>query len=172
VAPETFERLVHKYYNLFLFKDSSGQDGIATSHVEKGGVFLVRGAEGNYSHWLTDIGGSYDGFLLSTANCFSENISSLIDSIEKKDQGKAGEISEILTNVVSEVFALVQPLPCGNPFTNANKAIDHFFALGPGADAMEGPMLHEKIRIPSDVIRMTGAILTHYNLMPEKGYME
>jgi hypothetical protein len=77
----------------------------------------------------------------------------------------------MLTSVVSEVFASVQPLPYGNPFTNANKAIDHFFAFGPSADTTEGPMLHEKIRIPPDVIRMTGAILTHYNMMPEKGYM-
>ena len=169
VAPETFERLVQKYFNLFLFKDSSGQDRIATSDVDKDGVFLVRGAEGNYAYWLTD--GSYDGFLLSTANCFSQNISSLIESLKKNDQGKASEISEMLTSVVSEVFASVQPLPYGNPFTNANKAIDHFFAFGPSADTTEGPMLHEKIRIPPDVIRMTGAILTHYNMMPEKGYM-
>jgi dihydrodipicolinate synthase/N-acetylneuraminate lyase len=172
VAPETFERLVQKYSNLVFFKDSSGQDNIATSGVYKGGVFLVRGAEGNYAHWLTGTGGSYDGFLLSTANCFSQNLSSLIESLEKNDQEKAREISERLTIVVSEVFALVQPLPYGNPFTNANKAIDHFFAFGPSANTTEGPMLHEKIRIPHDVIQATGAILTHYNLMPEKGYME
>ena len=172
VAPETFKRLVKKYPNLVFFKDSSGQDSIATSDVYKGGVFLVRGAEGNYAHWLTGTGGSYDGFLLSTANCFSQSLYSLIESLEKNDQGKAREISERLTIVVSEVFALVQPLPYGNPFTNANKAIDHFFAFGPLANATEGPMLHEKIRIPYDVIQATGAILTHYNLMPEKGYMD
>ncbi|MGZ3580978.1 MAG: dihydrodipicolinate synthase family protein, partial [Syntrophales bacterium] len=99
VAPETFESLVHKFSNLFLFKDSSGQDGIAASSVDKDGVFLVRGAEGNYAYWLTDAGGSYNGFLLSTANCFSQNISSLIKSLEENDQEKAGEISEKLTSV-------------------------------------------------------------------------
>jgi dihydrodipicolinate synthase/N-acetylneuraminate lyase len=172
VAPETFERLVRKYSNLIFFKDSSGKDSIAISAVHKGGVFLVRGAEGSYAQWLTGTGGCYDGFLLSTANCFSQNLSSLIESLEKNDQEKAREISEKLTIVVSEVFALVQPLPYGNPFTNANKAIDHFFAFGPSANTLDGPMLHEKIRLPHDVIQMTGAILTHYNLMPEKGYME
>jgi dihydrodipicolinate synthase/N-acetylneuraminate lyase len=171
VAPETFERLVQKYSNLVFFKDSSGQDNIATSDVYKGGVFLVRGAEGSYAQWLTGTGGSYDGFLLSTANCFSQNLSSLIESLEKNDLGKAREISERLTAAVSEVFALVQPLPYGNPFTNANKAIDHFFAFGPSANKIEEPMLHEKIRIPHDVIQATGAILTHHSLMPEKGYM-
>jgi dihydrodipicolinate synthase/N-acetylneuraminate lyase len=172
VAPETFERLVQKYSNLVFFKDSSGQDNIATSDVYKGGVFLVRGAEGSYAHWLTGTGGCYDGFLLSTANCFSQNLSYLIESLEKNDQGKARDISEGLTTVVSEVFALVQPLPYGNPFTNANKTIDHFFAFGPSANTTEGPMLHEKIRIPQDVIQATGAILTDHSLMPEKGYME
>lgn len=172
VAPETFERLVQKYSHLIFFKDSSGQDSIATSGVYKGGIFLVRGAEGNYAHWLTDTGGSYDGFLLSTANCFPRSLSSLIESLEKNDQKKARDISERLTIVVSEVFALVQPLPYGNPFTNANKAIDHFFAFGPSANKTEEPMLHEKIRLPRDVIQATGAILTHHNLMPEKGYME
>ena len=172
VAPETFGMLVQRYSNLVFFKDSSGQDSIATSDIYKGGVFLVRGAEGNYAQWLTGTGGCYDGFLLSTANCFSRNFSSLIESLEKNDEEKAREISERLTMVVSEVFALVQPLPYGNPFTNANKAIDHFFAFGPLANATEGPMLHEKIRIPHDVIQATGAILTHYNLMPEKGYMD
>jgi dihydrodipicolinate synthase/N-acetylneuraminate lyase len=172
VAPETFERFVEKYSNLVFFKDSSGQDNIATSDVYNGGVFLVRGAEGNYAHWLTGTGGSYDGFLLSTANCFSQYLSSLIESLEKNDLGKAREISERLTTAVSEVFALVQPLPYGNPFTNANKAIDHFFAFGPSANTTDGPMLHEKIRIPHGVIQATGAILTHHSLMPEKGYME
>jgi len=172
VAPETLERLVQKFSNLFLFKDSSGQDSVATSGVDKGGVFLVRGAEGNYAQWLTGTGGSYDGFLLSTANCFSQNLSSLIESLEKKELEKAREILERLTIVVSEVFALVQPLPYGNPFTNANKAIDHFSAFGPRANTTEGPMLHEKIRIPRNVIQATGAILSHHNLMPEKGYME
>ena len=172
VAPETFERLVQKFSNLFLFKDSSGQDRIATSDVYKGGVFLVRGAEGSYAQWLTGTGGSYDGFLLSTANCFSHNLSSLIENLEKKELGKAREISGRLTTVVSEVFALVQPLPYGNPFTNANKAIDHFFAFGPRAITTEGPMLHKKIRIPHNVIQATGAILTHHDLMPERGYME
>lgn len=171
VAPETFEQLVQKYSNLIFFKDSSGQDNIATSNVYKGGVFLVRGAEGSYAQWLTGTGRSYDGFLLSTANCFSQNLSSLIESLQKNDNEKAREISEKLTNVVSEVFVLVQQLPYGNPFTNANKAMDHFFAFGPSANTTEGPLLHEKNRIPHDVIQATGAILTRYNLMPEKGYM-
>ncbi|HUH65055.1 MAG TPA: dihydrodipicolinate synthase family protein [Syntrophales bacterium] len=172
LAPKTFERLAKRYSNLVFFKDSSGGDSIATSNVEKDGVFLVRGAEGNYAKWLVDAGGCYDGFLLSTANCFSRQLSSLITCIEKKDVITAEALSETLTSVVGEVFALVQPLPYGNPFTNANKAIDHFFAFGSKAATTDGPMLHENVRIPRDIIQTTGGILAYYDLMPEKGYLE
>jgi dihydrodipicolinate synthase/N-acetylneuraminate lyase len=172
VSPETFGRLLGKYFNLIFFKDSSGQDRIATSEVDKGGVFLVRGAEGDYAKWLRDAGGPYAGFLLSTANCFARELSALIENLEKGDQKKADEISERLTAAITEVFALVQPLPCGNAFTNANKAIDHFFAFGPRADTKKGPMLHAKVRIPGDVIAETGAILNRRQLMPVKGYLD
>jgi dihydrodipicolinate synthase/N-acetylneuraminate lyase len=171
VSPETFGRLLGKYFNLIFFKDSSGQDRIATSAVDKGGVFLVRGAEGDYAKWLRETGGPYAGFLLSTANCFARELSSLIGSLERGDQKKAAEISARLTSVITEVFALVQPLPCGNAFTNANKAIDHFFAFGPAAGSKEGPMLHAGVRIPGDIITATGAVLRRRQLMPDKGYL-
>jgi len=171
VSPETFGRLLGKYFNMIFFKDSSGQDRIATSAVDKGGVFLVRGAEGDYAKWLRETDGPYAGFLLSTANCFARELSTLIGHLEKGDQKKAGEISARLTAAITEVFALVQPLPCGNAFTNANKAIDHFFAFGPRADSKEGPMLHAKVRIPGDIIAATGVILNRRQLMPVKGYL-
>jgi dihydrodipicolinate synthase/N-acetylneuraminate lyase len=171
VAPETFERLVGKYANLVFFKDSSGQDRIATSAVDQGGVFLVRGAEGDYAKWLQEGGGPYAGFLLSTATCFARELRFLIDSLERGDQAKALEVSARLTTVIAEVFALVQPLPCGNAFTNANKAIDHFFAFGPSAAAQEGPMLHAGVRILGDILAATGAVLTRCGLMPDKGYL-
>jgi hypothetical protein len=46
-SPETFARLVATYPNLIFFKESSGQDRIALSSADKGGVYLVRGAEGD-----------------------------------------------------------------------------------------------------------------------------
>lgn len=172
VSPETFGKLVETYSNLVFFKDSSGQDRIATSAADKGGVFLVRGAEGDYAAWLKEAGGPYAGFLLSTANCFARELSILIGHLEKGDQKKAAEISAKLTAAITEVFALVQPMPCGNAFTNANKAIDHFFAFGPGADTKEGPMLHAKIRIPGHVLAATGAVLRRMELMPVRGYLD
>ncbi len=172
VAPETFAGIAQKHSHMVFFKDSSGLDRVAASDVDKSGVFLVRGAEGDYAKWLKSAGGPYDGFLLSTANCFPQALSEIIESLANNDPKTAHNISERLTRAVREVFALVQPLPCGNPFTNANKAIDHFFAWGPSAAAKEGPMLHAQVRIPVDIIAATGVILTRHDLVPEKGYLE
>ena len=171
VSPDTFENLIGKYANLVFFKDSSGQDRIALSERDKGGVYMVRGAEGNYAGWLQDGGGPYEGFLLSTANCFARELYDLIRNLEKGELKRAGELSERLSGAIRDVFSSVQPLPCGNAFTNANKAIDHFFAYGPSAAAMEGPTLHAKVSIPADIIAATGEILSRYSLMPEKGYL-
>ncbi len=172
VSPETFERLVETRPNMIFFKDTSGEDRVATSDVDKGGVFLVRGAEGEYVNWLKDAGGSYDGFLLSTANCFPDKLSTVIESIERGDHQSAAALSDRLSRTFREVFGLVESLPYGNAFTNANKAIDHYMAFGPSADQKQGPMLHAKVRLPQDIISATGNILTRYGLIPHKGYLE
>ncbi len=172
VFPETFEILVRKYSNLIFFKDSSGADRIGLSSVEKGGVFLVRGGEGDYAKWLKEGGGCYDGFLLSIANCFAPELSSIIGNLEKGDKEKAREISERLTRILFGAFSLVKTITCGNPYTNANKAFDHFYAFGPMAQSKEGPMLKGGCRIPGEVIEAIGDLLKSQQLMPEKGYLE
>jgi len=171
-APETFAKLVAKYPNLILFKDSSGADRIALSGVDARGVFLVRGAEGDYARWLRSAGGAYDGFLLSTANSFPAGLLSVVNGIREGRLAEALRVSTALSGTVGEVFGLVGEIPCGNAFTNANKAIEHFMAFGPGASDREGPMLHGGIRIPAGIISATGDILKRYGLMPEKGYLE
>jgi dihydrodipicolinate synthase/N-acetylneuraminate lyase len=172
VAPETFERLVENCPNLIFFKDTSGEDRVATSDVDKGGVFLVRGAEGEYARWLKDANGAYDGFLLSTANCFADTLSAIIEHVERGDLQSAGAISDTISTAFHEVLDVMQPLPYGDAFTNANKAIDHFKAFGPRGHQKEGPMLHARVRLPGPIISGTGAILTSYGLMPDKGYLE
>jgi len=135
-------------------------------------VYLVRGAEGDYARWLKDTGGPYDGFLLSTANCFPEQLHEVIKKIEAEDIPSASKISEKVSGVVREVFSLVQSIPHGNAFTNANKAIDHYMAFGTEAAKKPGPMLHAKARLPHEVIAATGKALQRYRLMPQKGYLE
>ncbi|MFA6412765.1 MAG: dihydrodipicolinate synthase family protein [Syntrophales bacterium] len=171
-APETFARLTEKYSNLIFFKDSSGNDRIASSSVDKGGVFLVRGAEGDYARWLKEAGGPYDGFLLSTANSFPRELRSIIENLEKGDFKAAGETSGRLSTVIGKVFTIVQPLPHGNAFTNANKAIDHFLAYGPNAASRPGPLLHAGVRLTREILTATGEVLDSQGLLPERGYWE
>ena len=171
-APDTFARLVAKYPNLILFKDSSGADRIALSGVDAHGVYLVRGAEGDYARWLRSAGGAYDGFLLSTANSFPAGLLAVVDGIREGRLDESVRISAALSGAVGKVFGLVGEIPCGNAFTNANKAIEHFMAFGPKAADREGPMLHGGIRIPAGIVSATGDILRRYGLMPEKGYLE
>ena len=172
VAPETFQRLVEKYPNLIFFKDTSGDDGIVLSGTDTGGVYLTRGAEKEYVRWLKAAGGYYDGFLLGSANSFPEHLSMLITSIGKGDLPSARDMSEGLSKVQEEMFALVQTVPWGNQFTNANKAIDHYNAYGPSAHLKDPPLLHVGVRMPSYIIPATGEILKRYGLTPERGYLE
>ena len=171
-APETFARLVEKYSNLIFFKDSSGNDRIASSSVDKGGVFLVRGAEGDYARWLKEVSGPYDGFLLSLANCFPRELRSVIENLEKGDVKEAGEISEQLSTLIEKIFAIVQPLTHGNAFTNANKAIDHFLAYGSNAGSRPGPFLHAGVRLPEEILSATKEALESQGFLPENGYLE
>jgi dihydrodipicolinate synthase/N-acetylneuraminate lyase len=171
-SPETFADLAEKYSNLIFFKDSSGNDRIASSSVDKGGVFLVRGAEGDYARWLKEAGGPYDGFLLSTANSFPRELRSVIENLEKGYFKAAEETSRRLSTVIGKVFAIVQTLPHGNAFTNANKAIDHFLAYGPAATSRPGPLLHAGVRLPQEMLLATGKALDDQGLLPERGYWE
>ena len=170
-APETFDRLTEKYSNLIFFKDSSGNDRIASSSVDKGSVFLVRGAEGDYARWLKEAGGPYDGFLLSLANCFPRELRSVIENLEEGSCQAAAETSGRLSTLIGKVFAIVQPLTSGNAFTNANKAIDHFLAYGPNAASRPGPLLHAGVRIPREILLATGKALDSQGFLPEKGYL-
>ena len=170
ISPELASRMATRFNNFIMFKDSSGADGVASSGKDLGGVFTVRGAEGDYARWLKSAGGNYDGFLLSTANCLAREFRHMITDLEKGRIEAANAMSDRLTKTVSAVFELVSPFPDGNAFANANKAIDHFFAYGPKAAAVPPPRLHAGSSLPTEMIVETGKILQRYDLMPDKGY--
>ena len=172
ITPETFQRLVEKYPNLIFFKDTSGNDRIAQSGIDTGGIYLTRGAEKDYAGWLKGAGGLYDGFLLASANSFPKQLSSLIGYVRGGDLPSAKMISDKLSSIQNDMFTLVQSIPWGNQFTNVNKAIDHYNAFGPSAYLKEAPMLHAGVRMPGYVIPATGEILKRHDLMPQKGYMD
>ncbi len=171
ISPALIARLAESYPNFFLFKDSSGSDRVALENRNHSDVFLVRGAEGHYAAWLRESAGPYNGLLLSTANCFSAQLQAIIALLQDGKKEKAKDLSDRLTQIVDLVFGLVSNLPQGNPFTNANKAIDHFMAYGSKAETVPPPMLHTRIRLPENIIREVGEILKNAKLMPTTGYL-
>lgn len=172
ISAAVFQDLASRYGNLLLLKDTSGQDHIALADRGAGGVFLVRGAEGNYAQWLREDGGPYDGLLLSTANCFAGQLGEVIARLERDDVAGAKSLAQTLTDAVNATFAAVAAVEAGNAFTNANKAIDHVMAYGPGAADVPPPMLHAGVRLPSAVIEQAMAILRGVGMMPDQGYVD
>jgi len=170
--PEWVAALARQFPNFILFKDTSGADHVALSGQKLENVFLVRGAEGDYARWLKAAKGPYDGFLLSTANCFGRELHQIVEDLAARRLKAAQELSARLTACINEVFGIVTGLPQGNPFANANKAMDHFFAYGPKAQGAPPPRLHAGGRLPAEVIRATGQALSRHGLMPDKGYLE
>ncbi len=171
MSAETIALLAGRFANLFLCKDSSGSDRIALAGHDYGGIFLVRGMEGDYTRWLRDNDGPYDGLLLSTANCFPRELSALVESSAAGKRAEAEAISEQVSSLMAAVFPLVEDLPHGNRFTNANKAIDHFMAHGPRAANVPPPRLHGGSALPVEVIRRVGEELERHDLMPRRGYL-
>lgn len=172
ISPEVLLRLAKAYSNFYLFKDTSGRDAVAISGYDFEGVFLVRGAEGNYHRWLKINDGCYDGFLLSSANVFADELYTMITHIRKGRADIAEEISLRLSGAIAEVFKAVGDIKAGNPFANANKAIDHFRAYGRNAANLALPSLRMGLCIPENVILETYKILEKYNLLNEEGYLQ
>jgi dihydrodipicolinate synthase/N-acetylneuraminate lyase len=151
IGPETAGRLAEEFSNFYLFKDSSGADKVALSGKDLGGVFLLRGSEGDYWKWQKSNGGPYDGYLLGSSNCFAVEISMIIEQMG--------------------VTKALKDFPAGNAFTNSSKAIDHFFAYGEAAMNVEPPMIHAGVRLEKEFIEIAGEALRDNGLMPSEGYV-
>ncbi len=172
IPPDIFADLAARYPNLILFKDSGGNDGVASApDVADGGVYLVRGAEGDYAAWLAESGGPYHGLLLGSANSLHAPLADMLAELEAGHRAVAAEISDLVTRVITKTFEAVARVTDANPFTNANKALDHWLAWGDKAASHPAPMLHCGRRLPDAVVRQAGDILSEAGLMPERGYL-
>lgn len=171
MSPELVSELASRFPNFLLFKDSSGKDRVALSGQPVHGAFMMRGAESDYARWHKSSGGPYQGYLLSTANCFAKELNEMIGHLNAGRKDAASEISGRVAAAVGEVFGLVQALPRGNAFANANKAMDHFMAHGPNAGQVPPPRLHSGEVLPQDVIARTGDALKRRGLLPTSGYL-
>jgi dihydrodipicolinate synthase/N-acetylneuraminate lyase len=171
IGPDLASSLAKRFENFLFFKDSSGADRIILSGKGLDGVFAMRGGEGDYHRWLDTAGGPYNGFLLGSANCFAAQYHQIIEDLSAGHAEAAQELSARVTAVVREVASLVTTLPTGNPFANANKALDHYFAWGPRAASAPPPHLRGGSPMPLDTLRATGESLERHRLLPAEGYL-
>ncbi len=173
MSAETVAALAAEHPNFILFKDTSGADRVAASGLDFGGVFMVRGAEqGGYAPWPRSAGGPYDGFLLSTANVFADQLATMQRLLDEDHMDAAKALSAKLVEVVSAAFAIVRDFPTGNAFANANKVLDHLMAHGNSALHCEPPLLYSGVRLPMEFVRQAHALLAKHGLAPTRGYLE
>ena len=172
MSAETVWSLAAHYPNFILFKDTSGADRVAMSRLDFRGVFLVRGAEGQYARWPKMAGGCYDGFLLSTANAFASQLAEIQQCIDEGREEAASALSTRIETVVTRAFDIVATFPVGNPFTNANKLLDHVMAYGKAANLHQPPLLYSGVRLPHEYVAQATAVLHDHELLPNNGYLE
>lgn len=172
IEVELFCRLVERFPNLTFFKDSSDANRVVSFGKNLGGVFTMRGAEGNYLDCIKREGRGYDGFLLSSANSMAGQLDKMLSHARANQMDNARKASEQVTAIIHETFDLVRGMRDGNIYANSNKALDHFFAHGPGAEKVPGPRLHAGSTIPQELIFKTGEVLRRHGCMPKHGYLD
>lgn len=171
MTPETVAALAQRWPNFYLFKDTSGADRVAKAGLDYQDLFLVRGAEQEYADWHHSGGGPYNGFLLSTANCFARPFSEMLAALRSGDRPAANAISDRISRVVERVFSAAAGLSFGNPFSNANRAIDHVLAHGSEAQTAPPPFTCSGKRLPPQLIELAYQELDRQSFAPDRGYL-
>ena len=125
IKPETLKYLKDKFKKrIVLFKDTSDEDKVIDSKIDFGDLKFLRGAEKNYFNHIKPRG-KYDGFLLSTANCFGKVLREILKEVEENNFEKAENLSKKLSDIIRVSFDKGEKLNFGNPFSNVNKAFLH-----------------------------------------------
>lgn len=171
IAPNVVRELAQCYPSFFMFKDTSGEDRVIMENDRDEGIFFVRGAEGAYSTWYGKQPHKYDGFLLSSANCFAKELRIVLQSLENGETEKAALYADRIDRTISRVFEHTADLEGGNVFANANKCLDHCLALGEAWKTHRLPMRHCGDLIPEKYIVFAQEALQKENLANAKGYL-
>jgi hypothetical protein len=95
----------------------------------------------------------------------------MLDLLEADRREEALAISRVLTSVVNEMFAAAAKLPFGNPFSNANRAVDHLWAYGSGWMNAPAPLTISGNEIPRELLEMASDIVGRFPVLPERGYL-
>lgn len=171
IETETVCLLADEYSNFYLFKDTSGTDRVILSGLDFQKVFFVRGAESNYDYWSTFSGGRYPGFLLSSANVFSEELSDVLSLLKQGETDSARKLSQRISHTIEEIFQNTSSFPYGNVFTNSIKCIDHIFAYGKDWREFSPPVLHCGKLLPPEMLEFAAKTLETYGWNPQRGYL-
>ncbi|HKK70699.1 MAG TPA: dihydrodipicolinate synthase family protein [Candidatus Krumholzibacteria bacterium] len=172
IAAETFRALVGAHEEIVLFKDSSGEDRLAGETSPLNAPVLVRGAESDYATSLRAGGGLYDGLLLGSANNFGQELAAIVRATLSGHLDAAKAHSSALQKRVADLFEAVAPVPVGNAFANANRAVDHVLAHGHRATDVEPPALFDGSVMAPEVIAAVDAILDRDGVRPLTGYLD
>lgn len=172
ISPATFQALVAENENILFFKDSGGGDEIASAGLPESGVVMVRGAEGGYVEALRGQGGGYDGWLLSTGNAFAHPLALIVAQLRTGRLADAQATSANLSAVVAAVFEVARQAPSGNPFSNANRAVDHLKAFGRYWGTSQRPLLQDGSVLPTWLIKQVEAVVRPTRLLRDDGYLK
>ncbi len=167
IEPDTM-RILAKHPRVTMFKDTSGTDIVASAGVT--GVTMVRGAEGNYLRSLAPAG-SYDGWLLSTGNAFGAVLRRILELHEQDEHERALRVSNVLSVVVEMLFEEAATVPFGNPFSNANRAVDHLWAYGQEWHLKPPPLTVSGNELPRSLLTAAADIVGRFPVLPKTGYL-
>ena len=160
IEPETLKVLKDKFKDrIQLFKDTSGEDNVVNSGINFSDIIFLRGAEENYFNHLKP-NGKYDGFLLSSANCFGKILREICNEMAVNNYDDAEKMSIKLSDLIRISFLEGQKLNFGNPFSNVNKAFTHVLI---NKDNLNCKTCFDR-NIPSDFLNYTFQLLTKYDL--------
>lgn len=172
LSPATVAALAARWPNFLLFKDTSGRDRVALSGRDLGGVFLVRGAEGDYARWPKTAGGPYDGFLLSSTNALAAPLVRMLAALRAGRAAEAEALSRRIERTIGGAFAAVAGVTAGNAFANANKILDHWMAWGSDRGAVAPPpRLIGGTTLPAPALATARQLLATARWLPARGYL-
>jgi dihydrodipicolinate synthase/N-acetylneuraminate lyase len=167
IEPDTM-RVLAEHPRVTMFKDTSGLDAVASTGVT--GVTMVRGAEGSSLENLSPVG-LYDGWLLSTGNAFGPILRRILELNEHGEHERALRISDVLSLSVKMLFEEAATVPFGNPFSNANRAVDHLWAHGRSWRLRPPPLTASGNELPEHLLIAAEDIVGRFPALAEIGYL-
>lgn len=172
VTPPLLADLASRYPHLIGFQDSRGDDAVAGSGLDFGGMFLLRGAESDFARCLREGGGPYDGLLLSSANAFSADLASVLEELGAGRGDAAQEKAKQIESAMAEMLEAVADFPGSNRFTLAAKALDQVRAYGsPGWRRAPAPCLVHGSELPVEFIEVAEKVLRECGDSLSDGYL-